>query len=260
MLAATSVLGDLREKCPPAEACRDAFERMSKATVQMCLSTTGFGSAIRQYEPQPSSTHPRPSVSSSSTEAGSYQGMPDTRHSSSQMEPPRRRALPKFDMNLRDLFPEETGSPPSTQPYSHPSNMTAFPNHPAPPPPMPRMKQEQQSPIQSQPPYINSQINAGLGMAPSPTMANPNSTLSSQNQYSNPSPYYNTSLYGSDFMQMPGMDFLDDGNMVGNGMSGGLDLGFGMGGGMGAETDHDWSEGNGFDLFDGFFFGGSTVQ
>lgn len=38
ILAATSVLGDLVDKCPPAEACRDAFERMSRATVQMCLS------------------------------------------------------------------------------------------------------------------------------------------------------------------------------------------------------------------------------
>jgi len=38
ILAATSVLGDLVDKCPPAEACRDAFERMSRATVQMCLA------------------------------------------------------------------------------------------------------------------------------------------------------------------------------------------------------------------------------
>jgi hypothetical protein len=38
ILAATSVLGDLVDVCPPAEACRDAFERMSRATVQMCLS------------------------------------------------------------------------------------------------------------------------------------------------------------------------------------------------------------------------------
>jgi hypothetical protein len=37
ILAATSVLGDLVDKCPPAAACRDAFERMSRATVQMCL-------------------------------------------------------------------------------------------------------------------------------------------------------------------------------------------------------------------------------
>ncbi|KAK8159962.1 fungal-specific transcription factor domain-containing protein [Phyllosticta citribraziliensis] len=43
VLAATSVLGDLTDKCPPAEACRDAFDRMSKATIQMCMSTTGFG-------------------------------------------------------------------------------------------------------------------------------------------------------------------------------------------------------------------------
>src|SRR5277367_1444189 len=47
ILAATSVLGDLIEKCPPAEACRDAFDRMSKATVQMCLSTTGFSSSAQ---------------------------------------------------------------------------------------------------------------------------------------------------------------------------------------------------------------------
>src|SRR5437763_8410107 len=40
ILAATSVLGDLSDKCPPAEACRDAFERMSRATVSMCLSGT----------------------------------------------------------------------------------------------------------------------------------------------------------------------------------------------------------------------------
>lgn len=32
ILAATSVLGDLIPKCPPAEACRDAFDRMSKGT------------------------------------------------------------------------------------------------------------------------------------------------------------------------------------------------------------------------------------
>ncbi|KAL9635470.1 MAG: hypothetical protein Q9204_002621 [Flavoplaca sp. TL-2023a] len=81
ILAATSVLGDLSAKCPPAEACRDAFERMSKATVKMCLSTTGFGSPItaskgkyshRQYRDSPAANgatalfeqheRPRPSL------------------------------------------------------------------------------------------------------------------------------------------------------------------------------------------------------
>ncbi|KAI5306876.1 Fungal specific transcription factor [Ascosphaera pollenicola] len=44
ILAATSVLGDLIQKCPPAEACRDAFNRMSETTVRMCLGNSGFGS------------------------------------------------------------------------------------------------------------------------------------------------------------------------------------------------------------------------
>ncbi|KAL8957727.1 MAG: hypothetical protein Q9193_005075, partial [Seirophora villosa] len=51
VLAATSVLGDLTDKCPPAKACRDAFERMSRATIKLCLSTTGFGSEPAGFEP-----------------------------------------------------------------------------------------------------------------------------------------------------------------------------------------------------------------
>lgn len=54
ILAATSVLGDLVEKCPPAAACRDAFERMSRATVQMCL---GGGSRAPASAASPSSTY-----------------------------------------------------------------------------------------------------------------------------------------------------------------------------------------------------------
>ena len=49
VLAATSVLTPLTEKCPPAEACRDAFNRTAKATVKMANSTGGFG------QPDPSS-------------------------------------------------------------------------------------------------------------------------------------------------------------------------------------------------------------
>ncbi|PGH28119.1 hypothetical protein AJ80_00009 [Polytolypa hystricis UAMH7299] len=67
ILAGTSVLEDLMKKCPPAEACRDAFKRMSDETIKMCLSTTGFGSSaranaktlapdVRQYHTAPSSS------------------------------------------------------------------------------------------------------------------------------------------------------------------------------------------------------------
>ncbi|PLB36902.1 Zn(II)2Cys6 transcription factor [Aspergillus candidus] len=42
LLAGTSVLTDMIDKYPHAEACRDALARMGVATVQMCLSTGGF--------------------------------------------------------------------------------------------------------------------------------------------------------------------------------------------------------------------------
>ncbi|KAK3688502.1 fungal-specific transcription factor domain-containing protein [Podospora appendiculata] len=46
ILAAKSVFTDLIEKCPPAEACRDAFDRTAKATIRMANSTGGFGQSL----------------------------------------------------------------------------------------------------------------------------------------------------------------------------------------------------------------------
>ncbi|KAH7328205.1 fungal-specific transcription factor domain-containing protein [Stachybotrys elegans] len=43
ILAAKSVFTDMIDKCPPAEACRDAFDRTAKATIKMASSTGGFG-------------------------------------------------------------------------------------------------------------------------------------------------------------------------------------------------------------------------
>lgn len=53
MLAATSVLNDLVEICPPAEACKEAFDRMSRVCVHMCMSTTGFGEDAAKKLQQP---------------------------------------------------------------------------------------------------------------------------------------------------------------------------------------------------------------
>lgn len=44
ILAGKSVLNDMIDKCPPAETCRDAFDRTAKATVKMANSTGGFRS------------------------------------------------------------------------------------------------------------------------------------------------------------------------------------------------------------------------
>ncbi|KAJ1333671.1 transcriptional regulatory protein GAL4 [Microdochium nivale] len=46
IFAATSVFTDLIDKCPPAEACRDAFDRTAKATIRMAHSTGGFGQVL----------------------------------------------------------------------------------------------------------------------------------------------------------------------------------------------------------------------
>lgn len=49
----------------------------------------------------------------------------------------------------------------------------------------------------------------------------------------------------------PAIDFLD----VNGAQSANIDMGFGLGG-WDFSGEHDWSEGNNLDLFDGFFFGG----
>ena len=46
ILAATSGFTDLSEKCPPAEACRDAIDRTARATIRMANSTGGFGQVL----------------------------------------------------------------------------------------------------------------------------------------------------------------------------------------------------------------------
>lgn len=99
VLSATSVLEDLADKCPPAEACRDAFDRMSKATVKMCLNTTGFGS--RAFRPSTSDVKTPSPVPQFGTNDFDYSAQPRFEESSSR--PPIQ-----FDTNLRDLFPEQS--------------------------------------------------------------------------------------------------------------------------------------------------------
>lgn len=99
-------------KCPPAEACRDAFERMSKATVQMCLSTTGFGARAEDYARHTNQGFTKPQPLHSSLAAASVQKFkpPPPPSSNKNKRPP-----PTFDMGFSDLFPEETGSRLSAQ-------------------------------------------------------------------------------------------------------------------------------------------------
>ncbi|CAN9087326.1 unnamed protein product [Alternaria alternata] len=284
VLAATSVLGDLVDKCPPAEACRDAFDRMSKATIQMCMSTTGFGPQALRSLPQaqqyPTQTSPTTAYRSaadadarSDTEMQGY-GARNTGgfFSHQQQQQQQRRPVPRFDMNLKDLFSDDETDKRSFSRVSNQVNAMR-------PPPAPMKTEQQMQPftadLKISPQLRSTHQQQNSFFAASPNMTSPNQ----QNAFSTtppanppmPSPYQisNQVPYNS-FAQnvmssypdlgFSDLDFLDSfpvqgassGTDAGSGGVQDIGIGFGMGFGDGT---HDWSDGNGLDLFDGFFFG-----
>ncbi|KAJ5901645.1 hypothetical protein N7495_002173 [Penicillium taxi] len=259
VLAATSVLGDLMHKCPPAEACRDAFERMSKATVQMSLSTTGFGSQVDMTL-----------VNSGSSSSGSLQlgRRPPMEQRQRGQVPSRRpaqartaRPVPKFDMNLGDLFNDNAPFADRPRPDNRPGGQPFYPesvhsgyatdrpirSYPQHNPPVEYLKYENSESPQPPPHcyYSNSPQQSG--------------SPASMGNGPHPAPY-------ADPESQPGMslDFLDwdagtqatephlnaDHNLDQNV---GIDLGFGMA----MDFQHDWSENPSYDILEGYFFGGS---
>ncbi|KAF3927827.1 hypothetical protein ABW20_dc0102292 [Dactylellina cionopaga] len=98
ILAATSVLGDLSDRCPPAEACRVSFERMSRATVSMCLSgaePTNLNLSKDAPSPPPNEIKPYRSNSSGSS---------SVKHEEEKRPLPPKRKRPTFDSQFRELF------------------------------------------------------------------------------------------------------------------------------------------------------------
>ncbi|KAF2247929.1 hypothetical protein BU26DRAFT_519724 [Trematosphaeria pertusa] len=284
VLAATSVLGDLIEKCPPAEACRDAFDRMSKATIQMCMSTTGFGPqvlrAISHTQAPARSSHSPSTSYTSDADARSDTDMPGYVSQAGYFQQSRRPA-PRFDMNLKDLFSDDETDKRS---FSRISNQINSMRPPPPPQPIKQEPQQMQSfttdlKISPQMRSHQQSFNFDPNLRPPQTIPSPQqqgypaSTTSALSppisQAPIPSPYqisnqlpYNAFAQNiaSSYPELgfSDLDFLDSfpvqGAVGGNGDAGGglQDLGFGMGFGDGT---HDWSDGNGLDLFDGFFFG-----
>ena len=281
VLAATSVLGDLIEKCPPAEACRDAFERMSKATIQMCLSTTGFGSQAGGLDSRRNQSVGTPSnTASPPMDPRLFDDMP-----SQSYFPPQRRPRPRFDMNLGDLFSEEERESRPLERATHSARVHAQAT---------KQEPETYSSSTSSGLFSASSIPPSAGRLGPPaaggaaglvastsgaplTAASSTSPMAaavtpqqqqaqiSPYQISNPLPYSNFSQ--SMQAAYPGMpaftdlDFLDSFPVGGFGQTGGAadpglnDLGFGLGGAW--DGNHDWADGTGLDLFEGFFFGGA---
>lgn len=282
VLAATSVLGDLMEKCPPAEACRDAFERMSRATVQMCLSTTGFGSQadaagprlgapLRLWPPVSHSGNSKAQRTSRTENRSSQMSVAQRQHS----QPRHARPPPKFDMNLEGLFTDQTPTsqdlPAGGRRRSNRSEQSSYPVQQA----VSLQPEQPHEQYASNVPYM--QPYGGYDRSPPQQQqflyANSPQSISSGGAPQGYTPPQNPE---QESLAPISLDFLDfgtgsgqnaetssDGNPTFNSMSmpsfgqgtqgTGLNLGFGM------EVDyqHDWSEGGGYDLFDGFFFGGS---
>ncbi|KAH8698749.1 putative C6 transcription factor [Talaromyces proteolyticus] len=263
VLAATSILSDLMEVCPPAETCRDAFERMSRATVRM--GSKGFASQAVGGGSLTSST--RPLASSSHTKHGSASRAEGRQsHPASGQRPQRQaRPPPQFDMNLNDLY----NSPPNLQNQS-PNKQQSYPPSQAAPA---AQTNDSREPYQASPQFPQ-------------TYANYDRSPSQQQQYYfAQSPQSVTSVAGvsqsftpptqsdQQNLQDISLDFLDFVNMnQGSGahadqaafnpmgvqplsqdnQGNGVNMGFGM------EADYMrdlTTDGSGYDLMDGYWFG-----
>lgn len=260
ILAATSVLGDLIEKCPPAEACRDAFDRMSKATVQMCMSTTGFSSSAQGLN----------SRQQESTRKNDDYFHPNN---GSQSKNSAKRPKPTFDTNFQDLL----GSPTTAAAAAAVSTPRKLPRLEAtvlvkdfviPLPPARQSTTRSQGSVRTpsdhaySPPLSHldtSSIDPAL--LPSPSAQGHVFNQSIQATY-NMNPYQELQF---PLQNAPGMDFLQGNGWDGSGEGGPTtgswtgDLGMGLGWEGLDGTGHDFSEGGngGVDLFEGFFFGGT---
>ncbi|KKK20367.1 putative C6 transcription factor (UaY) [Aspergillus rambellii] len=272
VLAATSVLGDLMHKCPPAEACRDAFDRMSKATIEMSLSTTGFGSQVDLGQIRASASAARQANAMHSSRSRQYASRQRHGPARRQIQVRQSRPVPRFDMNLGDLFgdsgsvPERQGSSSIRKPVPpFPVSETSDPNFAT-----DRSARPASQRTPSMEYYGNYETSVYYGNSPqpngSPSSAGP-ATAGPQFQPADPE---NPSGMGLDFLEYDssgierqmsmGSDENPDYNSHGISSLGhgaehsvGIDLGFGMA----VDFQHDWSENAHYDLLEGYFFGGS---
>lgn len=271
ILAATSVLGDLVDKCPPAEACKEAFERMSRATVQMCMAgKRAAPGAIGQRH----QTGLRDATGTAATppaeddeEEFAYPAIPapqQQRQQQQQQQRQRQQQQQQQQQQQRQWHQMPAAVAPPTPAYPPQQNRRVSKHNihfdegfnellaparspvprPTPPPPY--------RPACSQP-FISPETNYGTSL-PSPSYA-----------YQQPPQQQQQPQHGHEPMIDPalGGGGADSHTYWGEGWEALGMPGFGnLGGDNWGEGDGDaWSEGGGtsgggVDLFDGFFFGG----
>ncbi|KAK4552032.1 hypothetical protein LTR86_010709 [Recurvomyces mirabilis] len=257
ILIATSVLTDLIDKCPPAEACRDAFTRMSKATISMVMSTTGFGNASTLGS-QPLNS-PGGYIRTSDL-APHVMSTKTARHQPHRAKPP----MPQFDMDLKSLFSDDELA-------NHASvyrpNMPAFDGSA-----FNLAPEQQMSPLlptaPMAPPELRTDTSSYTSATPdSSTGASQYSMQPSRQsltlpfQITNQQPYHGlaeTITQSQPEYSFDDLSFLDsfpvtDPSGIWHPPTD-FDLGFGTGG-TGQESNGMWDANGPPDLFDGFFFG-----
>lgn len=267
------------EKCPPAEACRDAFERMSNATVTMCLSTNGFGG----------------STSSTSNRLVALAEKPHRADSDHLENPPAKDNDPddsesNVDRDIDKEHPTDTKhNIPDHRPSLHQARPAEYHNGY-----VPLDQTEQLSPAQ---PHVISHTSPFTSIQ-QPTYINVTSTHSQGPQYPCSEPFTTHPPYSAvpitthpnlpdqDFRYLPEFDFLNlvphlnpeqlYGASTGADSAAGTnapqmgmfsmpssfgiggdpsDTGFELGFGMNLGLQNDWSETSNYDLFGGFYFG-----
>jgi len=287
VLAATSVFTDLMEKCPPAEACRDAFDRTVKATVKMANSTGGFGQTLNsknsrgsmdRQQPQRHQDH-RIDWSSSRADSASQQsstGKRQHQHRGSIDQLAAAAAAASDLGSVSDAYSNSASSISQLSAFAKQQQQTQFrfKNEPSESgsgfsmmrnlPLPPRSNASTGSGVE------NSNLNTIGSQAGTPDAIDP-SLMGSPvvGQMSSPTvgmappsfPQQPDTVFG--FGDMQGIDFLQglegstgaalDGGGPDFGVGDQMDLGFGLGW---EGLHHDFSEGQQVDLFDGFFFGG----
>ncbi|KAK7956207.1 c6 zinc finger domain containing protein [Apiospora aurea] len=262
ILAATSVFSDLIEKCPPAEACRDAFDP-PRGSLDRDYISARDATANRQKQQQyrtsmeQASFRPTPQSQFDMTSTPSTDGFA-MNNFSNQLRP--MQPSQQFSLSMPGIEPDPDsfsmmrGMPTTNLSTSaSPDTSTGLDNSAIDPVLLPSPSGQQvQSPV-------------SVASLATPVSAPGNSMANILNNTTSPaSSAFTPGGQQLNYADLQGMDFLQGlANMGGPGgggfegdMSGDqMDLGFGLGWeGM----HHDFSDGQQVDLFDGFFFGGQT--
>ncbi|ROW09348.1 hypothetical protein VMCG_02547 [Cytospora schulzeri] len=248
ILAATSVFTDLSEKCPPAEACREAIDRTARATIRMANSTGGFGQVLPSKRAgSRESRDPRDwAARSDSASVNGGHNRHHQRHSGEQHHGSQHGG------SQHGSSSHQFGLPGISDAYANAPyhRMNSLPN----------LKAEHQdgfSMMRSVPGPARSHVSAPDGASPADTSAIDPSLMPSPSAAVRTPPTGGSGM-GSPSTKLQGMDFLNQVGANGN-VPGGAeeaangDFGFGLGW---EGLHHDFSDGQQYDLFDGFFFGG----